>query len=198
LSGKLAQAPESPAWQQPQPIEPQLVVNALLALSQVDPALADMATEIFLSQSKTYAADKVLIPAGLALGRSTAASATSVIRLREACMAHLRARIAEPLAPPTDWERNSKVTCKCQHCRELGRFLADATAKTWHFKAIQADRSHVEATIRNSDCDLNTATIRRGSPHILECIKNQASYERRARQRKKDLQDLDCFEKCSP
>jgi hypothetical protein len=198
LPGDPARMPEFPAWRRPQPVEPQLVVDALTALSQVDPALADMATGIFLERSKTYDADTVLIPAGLALGHLVAAGVKAAIRLREACIAHLRARIAEPLAPPADWTRNSKLTCNCQHCGELGNFLADATSKSWIFKAIQAKRGHVEATIRQSNCDLNTATIRRGSPHILECTKNQASYERRVQQRKKDLRDLVLFQKGPP
>jgi predicted 2-oxoglutarate/Fe(II)-dependent dioxygenase YbiX len=195
LPGDRASTPETFSWRRPQAIEPQIVVDALTALSRVDLALAETATGIFLNQPKTYDADMVLIPAGLALENSTAPGATAVIRLREACIAHLRARIAEPLAPPADWTRNSKLTCKCRHCEELSRFLADATAKIWNFKAIQADRGHVEATIRHSQCDLSTATIRRGSPHILECTKSQASYEHRARQRKKDLEDLLRFEK---
>jgi predicted 2-oxoglutarate/Fe(II)-dependent dioxygenase YbiX len=190
LPGDPARTPDVPAWQRSQPVESQIVVDALTALPQIDPALADIATGIFLRRPKTYDADMVLIPAGLALSHSAAASATAVISLRNACIAHLRARIAEPLAPPADWTRNSKLICKCRHCGELSRFLAEANSRVWNFKAIQADRSHVESTIRQSNCDLNTATIRRGSPHILECTKNQASYERGARQRKKDLQDL--------
>ena len=56
---------------------------------------------------------------------------------------------------------------------------------------MQADRSHVEDTIKRARCDLAVATERRGSPHSLVCTKNQASYERRARQRSKDIEDLE-------
>jgi len=34
-------------------------------------------------------------------------------------------------------------------------------------------------------------TERRGSPHSLVCIKNQASYDRRMKRRKQDLEDLE-------
>jgi hypothetical protein len=48
----------------------------------------------------------------------------------------------------------------------------------------------VESTILNSKCDLDTETLRRGSPHTLICTKNQKSYEARAQQRKEDLAKL--------
>jgi len=55
------------------------------------------------------------------------------------------------------------------------------------FRAVQHDRSHVESTIRNSRPDVDTETLRRGSPHTLMCTKNQKSYEAKARQRQEDL-----------
>ena len=58
------------------------------------------------------------------------------------------------------------------------------------FKAAEADRSHVEGTIKQARCDLDVITDRHGRPYSLVCTKNQASYERRARQRKKDLENL--------
>jgi hypothetical protein len=56
--------------------------------------------------------------------------------------------------------------------------------------AAQAERSHLESSIRHFRCDLDFTTLRRGSPHSLVCTKNQASYERRALQRKDDLEAL--------
>jgi len=110
--------------------------------------------------------------------------------LRAACLHHLRARIAEPLAPPADWRRVSAVSCHCEHCKRLSAYLADPTQKVWNFRAAEQHRSHVAATIRSSHVDLDTATDRRGRPYGLVCTKNQASYERRAKQRTQDLADL--------
>lgn len=194
LSGDSARKVELPSWQQPPAVDPQLVVDTLTALCQIDAELAARAASIFLGRPATYGADSVLVPAGLALIQSVVAQAPTVASLRGACVVHLRARIAEPLAPPPDWARDSKLSCACSYCSELSRFLADPGTKTWNFKAVQHDRSHVEATIRASNCDVTTTTIRRGIPHILECTKNLASYERRVRQRQKDLADLARFE----
>ena len=94
------------------------------------------------------------------------------------------------IAPPSDWRRPSAVGCNCQHCTELGRFLSDPVRETWVFKAAQIHRNHVEESIRKARCDVDTITERRGSPHGLICTKNQASYQRRARQRVEDTANL--------
>ena len=70
------------------------------------------------------------------------------------------------------------------------RFGCYRNPETWVFKAAEADRSHVEDSIRRAGCDLDTTTDRRGRPYNLVCTKNQASYERRAKQRRQDLKDL--------
>jgi len=112
--------------------------------------------------------------------------------------AEVAARIAEHLEPPEDWRRPDELGCTCRFCRELSTFLADPVRRTWALKSLQVNRSHVETEIRNCHCDVDTKTLRQGSPHSLFCTKNQASYERRARQRKKDLEHLSLFEEyCS-
>jgi hypothetical protein len=198
LPGDPKRRPAPPSWEQPQRIEPTAVADMLRALVRIDPALADAAVNTLLAWPATYPADALLIPAIVALGQSDAIHAPAVARLAAAGIAHLQARIGEHLAPPADWERPGKLTCQCQHCRNLAAFLTDPDRATWHFKSIQTHRSHVEDTIRTSHCDLDTQTIRQGSPHTLVCSKNQASYERRARQREQDLQHLAVFEERWP
>jgi hypothetical protein len=94
------------------------------------------------------------------------------------------------LEAPQDWTRPSGIGCQCQHCTEFSRFLADAAAKSWTLRAAQQIRTHVENEIRRANADVDTRTERRGSPHSLISVKNQASYERRVTQRKQDLADL--------
>ena len=152
--------------------------------------LAEDAAGYMLTWPQTYNLDTVLVPAMRDLVRSTIAREPAVQRLRDACLEHLRARIAEPLAPPDDWSRASVLPCQCRHCAELSRFLADPERKAWAFKAVEADRSHVEQTIQRAHCDVDFTTDRRGRPYTLVCTKNQASYDRRAKQRRKDLEDV--------
>jgi hypothetical protein len=167
-------------------------MHCLVALERIDAALANQAMDHFLASPQRFPMDAVMLKAILALdaeagGDTQQPEPTSVQRLRQAVLAHLDARIAEPLAPPADWRRPAQVSCTCPHCRELSRFLDSPSEPTWRFKAAQRERTHVEHQVRRDQCDLDLSTERRGSPHTLVCTKNQASYLRRVRQRQQDL-----------
>ena len=196
LPGDPARTPQ-PDWRRPQ-VEPGFVVDLLTALSQLDAALADRAAEYLLAWPQTYGLDTVLVPAALVLiERAATREAAAVRHLRDAALEHLRARIAEPLEPPRDWTRASTLPCQCPHCSDLSRFLADPERKVWQFKAAEPKRGHVEDSIRRAGADLDRATEQRGRPYSLICTKNQASYDRRAQQRKKDLAEAARLEKAS-
>jgi hypothetical protein len=135
--------------------------------------------------------DNRLIPALLDLIADPCFARTSAVAtLRDGCVAYLTERAARPLAPPADLTRANNLTCACADCSALARFLADPALAAWSLKAVQSVRSHVETTICNSHCDVDTATVRQGSPHRLAVTKNQASYDRLAKQRRDDLEIL--------
>ncbi len=172
-------------------MEPGFIVDLFTALVRIDEALAGRAADHILAWPKTYDLDTVLVPAVRRLvGSAETKGSAAVQRLRTACLEHLRARVAEPLEAPRDWSRASKLPCRCPDCSELSRFLADPERKTWVLKAAEPIRGHVEDTIRKARCDLDVMTERRGRPYSLVCTKNQASYERRVKQRKEDLENL--------
>jgi predicted 2-oxoglutarate/Fe(II)-dependent dioxygenase YbiX len=183
-------APPEP-WQRRSRVDPGVVVDLLIGLGEIDATLAARSVDLILARPRTYDLDTVLVPAArMLVGTGTTQGTAAIERLQAACIAHLRARIAEPLAPPADWRRASVLPCRCQYCAELTRFLDDPERQTWVLKAVQADRDHVEDSIRRAGSDLDMTTDRRGRPYSLICTKNQASYERRAKQREQDLKDL--------
>lgn len=160
-------------------------------MDQIDPSLAEQALARFLTDPERYPKDAILLAAALSLADSAvpmpAGSASA--RLREAVLEHLERRIAEPLQPPADWQRPAELRCRCQYCQDLSRFLASPSESTWQLKAAQNARSHVEHNIQLDQCDLDRTTNKLGRPYTLICTKNQASYERRVRQREQDLAD---------
>ena len=190
LPGDPQRAAAERPWWQDRSVKSRFVLDLLEALCRIDPQLAEDAAGYMLTWPQTFNLDAVLIPAMRDLVRSTIAREPAVQRLRDACRAHLRARIAKPLAPPHDWSRASVLPCQCRHCADLSRFLADPERRAWAFKAVEAERSHVEQTIQRAHCDVDVSTDRRGRPYTLVCTKNQASYDRRAKQRSKDLEDM--------
>ncbi len=191
LPGGPAQAAPRPSWQGSPKVDASVVVDLMTGLCAIDGALAQRAADHLLAWPNAYGLDAVLVPATRALlGMAGSSCAAEIEALRTACLRHLRARIAEPLAPPKDWARPAVLACRCPRCGELERFLADPGRKTWAFKAAEADRRHVEDTVKRAGCDVDTATDRRGRPYSLVCTKNQASYERRAKQRRQDTENL--------
>ena len=154
-------------------------------------ALADQAVTHWLAWPKTYGMDAVIVPALRRLAeRPALMNRPACLRLRAAAVDHLRARSSLDLAPPADWRREARMSCRCEHCLALGRFLQSADQEAWRFKAREAERRHVEDSIRQGRHDIDCSTERKGSPHVLVCTKNQASYERRVAQRRADLDDL--------
>jgi hypothetical protein len=184
-------AADDPSQSSRPALTPSFLRDLLTGLDAIDPALAERAVEHVLAWPATYGPDSLIVPALRALATDGPLPTTpAATRLRAAALTHLQTRIAEPLAPPADWRRPSRVPCHCAHCKELARYLDDPERQGWILKANEADRRHVEHTIRQAASDVDTSTDQRGRPYSLVCVKNQASYERRAAQRVQDLQDL--------
>lgn len=164
------------------------VADLVGVVDAVDDVLARRAASHMLAWPRHYGLDNILVPAlQRPIEAGKAGGGTALELLRAACLAHLTSRAAEALEAPKDWSRPNDIACKCGHCAALGRFLADPERPVWNLKAAQQVRDHVDNTIRGARSDIDTRTERRGSPHILVCTKNRASYERRVVQRKQDL-----------
>ena len=191
MPGDPTKQEEVDPWTRPKPVRPDFVVDLLTATSRIDEGLAARAIERLLAWPRTYGPDDVLTPAALALAKlAESKSWPAAARLREASLDHLRRQIALPLEAPRDWTRANPLKCKCADCRALGAFLVAPDQQQWRLKAVQDRRSHVEQSVRSAACDLDLTTERRGSPHTLVATKNEASYRRRAEQRRQDLEHV--------
>ncbi len=191
MPGDPTRREEIDPWMRPRSVSPGFVVDLLTATSRIDAGLAARATERLLAWPKTYGPDDVLVPAALALAKlAESKSWPAAARLLEASLDHLRRRIALPLEAPRDWTRANPLECPCADCRALGAFLVQPDQQQWRLKATQDRRTHVEQNVRHATCDLDLTTERRGSPHTLIATKNQASYQRRAKQRRLDLEHV--------
>ena len=191
LPGDPASAPKD-QWNRPKvaTVDAACIAALVAVVDRVDAGLARGAAVHILAWPKHFGLDDVLVPAAIKLLPVRRQSATAFDALHAACVAHLEARIAEPLEAPQDWTRPSRIGCKCLHCADLSTFLADPRRESWTLRAAQQARTHVETEIRHANADLDTETLRKGSPHSLIAVKNQGSYKRRVAQRKKDLSDL--------
>lgn len=192
LPGDPAHGPKLGVWRRQQPITPELICQLFQSLSRLEAITpAECAVAQILAWPETYSFDDLLVPACLQLAdqHPGVRNWPPAQRLREACLSQLETRIARPLAPPADYTRSSQIACTCATCRQLSTFLANPLQKTWVFKAPEASRKHVEHSIRQQQCDLDTETLRYSRPYELICTKNQASFERRVAQRQADLKN---------
>ena len=184
-------------WRRGNPIDTDLVIDLLTATAAIDSDLADRALHHLIANPDSFDPDALLVTAALRLSEQPDLTeqqehpAPPVLQqLQQHVLTHLRARIAEPLSPPEDWRRDHHVSCDCNYCRDLSRFLASRDQGTWKLKAAEAHRRHVEHSITRDECDLDCHTEKKGSPYTLVCNKNQASYLRRVEQRRQDLDTL--------
>lgn len=182
---------EEPEWRRRSP-KAEEIADMLAALRCIDEDINARAAGRLLTEPRTYGFDKILVPTLRLLAQQGELSApdAAIERLRADCLEHLRARVAEPLAPPSDWRRAAMLSCKCGDCAEFSRFLADPARKEFVLRAVETARSHLEQTIHAAKADIDAKTLRQGRPYSLICTKNQASYDRRVAQRTEDLQNI--------
>jgi predicted 2-oxoglutarate/Fe(II)-dependent dioxygenase YbiX len=184
----VAVAPPLVASPGPVPLTPEHLADALIGLARIDSTIAERAVDLCLAHPAHYGLDRLVVPAALLLReRMPDPQPPAMARLRLAVLERIEARIALPLAPPADWTRDARLPCSCADCRELARFLASPTERSWQFRGAEGRRRHLAQTVASAESDLTLTTEKRGSPHTLVCTKSQASYERLARQRAQDL-----------
>jgi hypothetical protein len=72
----------------------------------------------------------------------------------------------------------------------MRKFLKDPVEEVHRFRVRQDRRDHLERNAKDSRCDLDYVTDRKGSPQTLVCTKNTASYDARLKKYREDLGHL--------
>ncbi len=130
----------------PLPVTSDLVVDLLTALCHLGVhSLGEQTVEHLVNGPEPFSVDAILVPAACLLAEhdSPASDRLPTWRLRAHCLDHLARRINQPLAPPVDFARPSRVGCSCAHYRELSEFLADPVRSVWVLRAAQRYHRHV-------------------------------------------------------
>jgi len=172
------------------------VADLLAALRRIDAAVGLCAAERILVERSIYGLDEILVPSLrlLAAEGELVADDPGLAKVKSACLGHLRARMGETLAPPTDWRRDASLGCKCADCANLARFLDDPTRNVFVLKAAEHARRHLQQSIDGAKSDVTTRLDTKGRPYSLICTKNRASYERRVALRQRDEESVSALE----
>jgi len=119
--------------------------------------------------------------------------------LRLACAHHLREKADNKPQPPADWRREMPNTK--EHKKQwaiLSSFLASPNEQVYDYRAVQAERSEMEAAIKRVTIELKMETIRKGSPHTLRITKTQDAYLQKLKEWGEDVALLEQLKKALP
>jgi len=114
----------------------------------------------------------------------------AISRWLEHCRTELEQRTARAPAPPADFRRADKLSCKCGDCRQLNQFLADPHQSVLRLPLAKDRRQHLHQVIEACGCDLTHVTTRKVRPYTLVCTKTTASYKKARQVYLRDCENL--------
>lgn len=181
-------------------VEPREEVKILLAAS---PLLTkkkdrDTAKTFLLRDADLPHLRDTLVPELLAAGRKKIPENSLFFELQAVALNKLEEEVAQSLEPFPDWtrpcppipeepeDRWGYARKRNQALQELAEFMADPHREMHDFRYAQEIRDILKGFISKHYLDLSTRTLKNGSPHGLQCAKNDNSYQRAAKQREAD------------
>ena len=109
------------------------------------------------------------------------------IEILKVAKKYLENRVNNKPQPPKNWSREvpeSRDYSKIWGM--LADFLRSPEQQIFEFKSLQTNRTEMENAIRNTTIDLDTETIRKGSPHTLKLTKNTNAYHHQLKKWEED------------
>ena len=138
-----------------------------------DEAWIHSIAEILTRNQERKYINHVLIPQLLALTERTILT----YKILLTCKQYLQERVTDKPKPPSDWSRQVPVTAGDKKQWQLLKvFLESPTEQVFDYRKNQSERNDLENAIRHVTIDLETETIRKGSPHTLRIYKTHAAY----------------------
>jgi hypothetical protein len=132
-----------------------------------------------------FSVDEIVRLAGdMAKGRSAEALSKVHTALAEHAIRGLRKALAKPERKEGDWSLRVDLSCSCDLCQELSRFLAKKGQSRLLWPLAKDGRAHVHSAIDNHCLPVEHVTHRQGRPYTLVLTKSPALLEREAAQRK--------------
>ncbi len=183
-----------PAWKVSK-ISVETLIQFMTLLVRYNPQGTDrLARHLLEDASSLYPLDACIIPLMVGLkGVFPALDHPALQTLHQNCLKHLQTRMAESQQAPSDLSRAAVITCRCENCQSLNRFLTEPDQNVWTIGSNNDVREHVIHSIKTCKADVDPVIERNPqnkNRYILVCTKNQASYQRRVQQRKEDESNL--------
>ncbi|QDU93759.1 2OG-Fe(II) oxygenase [Lignipirellula cremea] len=97
---------------------------------------------------------------------------------------------AVPPALTTDWSQPGDLSCTCEDCTALSRFLVDSSQREYRVALRKDRREHLETVIDQSQPQLECSTDRQTNPHTLVGTKISDAYDQAVHIRRQELKSL--------
>jgi hypothetical protein len=98
----------------------------------------------------------------------------------------LSARLAKPMRASDDWRMSVEIECHCADCGSLSKFLT--SSEQHHSMPLAKNRRlHVHRVIDSAELPVSHATLRKGSPFVLQLVKKRLLFKIEKQQRELDL-----------
>ena len=164
-----------------------IALNGLFFIEKTslqDEAWVNRMVEILSRYPERDYMNHVLTPELLILNEKTTFTDTLMVKCRQ----YLQLQVDNKPRPPENWCRQMpSATAYSKQWQFLKIFLESADQQIFDFQKNQNERTALENAIRNAVVDLETETIRKGSPHTLRIKKTQAAYHREMKKWEEDL-----------
>ncbi len=173
----------------------QNILNDLFCLEQQIPqseAWVNNMAKLLTSYNQRNYINHVLAPVTLDLPVLTSVAYKVLIF----CKDYIEHRVENKPQLPTDWSRQVPVTTgDKKQWNVLKEFLESPLQQVFDYRAMQSARSEMEHAISHVVIDLQTETIRKGSPHTLRITKTQSAYLRQMKEWNEDVMLLEKINK---
>jgi hypothetical protein len=167
------------------------ILNDVLYLEQQLPqneAWVNNVAAIIKGYNQRKYINDILTPAILALPVLTSLAQKVLMWCRKC----IEQRVNNKPQPPTDWSRQiPEIKSHKKQWRVLKEFLESPYQQVFDYRVNQQERNEMEHAINSVVVDLQTETIRKGSPHTLRITKTQASYHRQMKDWNEDVKLLE-------
>lgn len=169
-----------------------LAIAALLqaAAETGGTALRDTALAVLCADGDVLLGCLIQLQRATADTPPAARDAAGMDTLARHCTQRLQARLDMPPRNGTDWSIPAPSGCSCPLCDTLTTFLIDPTQRNLDWPLAQKGRQHIHERIDAHEFPVHHQTRRTGRPYTLVLTKTDELFDREARLRRQDQDDI--------
>jgi predicted 2-oxoglutarate/Fe(II)-dependent dioxygenase YbiX len=175
------------------------IASLLEAAAGIDATdLRDTALDVLRAGDDTLLRWPVQVQRATATTQATARAAARLDTLAGHASQRLQASLEKPARSPDDYSITAPSGCACPLFDTLAAFLVDPVQRTLEWPLAQKRRQHIHERIDAHELPVRHQTRRVGRPYTLVLTKTAELFDREARTRREDHDDLTWLREHTP